>query len=119
MIVYIYSKCSTCKNAIRFLQDASLQVTVREITVTPPSLQELEAMLKFQNGNVRKLFNTSGNMYKEMHLAEKIDAMPLNEALELLSTHGMLVKRPFLLTKDFGLLGFKQAEWAKVLNVYS
>jgi len=110
--VYVYSKCSTCKEALRFLKQLGIKADTKEITETPPSLDELRTMLHFQKGNLRKLFNSSGNLYREMGLANTVDKMPLPQALELLTTHGMLVKRPFLLGKDCGLLGFNQAEWA-------
>jgi arsenate reductase (glutaredoxin) len=115
MLIYVYNKCSTCKDALRFLNQLGLQVETREITETPPSLKELNAMLLFQNGNLKKLFNSSGNLYREMELTEKLKSMPLQNALELLNTHGMLVKRPFFLGKDFGLTGFNQGEWSKTL----
>ena len=107
MRIYVYSKCSTCKDALRFLTERGIEVEVKEITEKPPSISELKAMLHYQGGNLKKLFNTSGILYREMGLTEKLKTMPLEEALELLSTHGMLVKRPFLLGKDFGLLGNK------------
>lgn len=115
MRIYVYNKCSTCKDALRFLNPLGLQVETIEITETPPSLNELHAMLLYQKGNLKKLFNTSGNLYREMDLTEKLKEMPLENALELLNTHGMLVKRPFLLGKDFGITGFNQAEWSKIL----
>jgi arsenate reductase (glutaredoxin) len=114
MRVYLYSKCSTCKDALRFLNDRKIKIEIREITTTPPSLDELNAMLHYQNGQLKNLFNTSGNLYREMQLADQLDNMPLQKALELLTTHGMLVKRPFLLGKNFGLLGFNKAEWSKL-----
>ena len=110
MKIYVYSKCSTCKDALRFLSEKGIKVEVKEITETPPSVSELKAMLQYQNGNLKKLFNTSGILYREMGLTEKLKTMPLEEALYLLSTHGMLVKRPFLLGKDFGLLGSKVSD---------
>jgi arsenate reductase len=114
--VYIYSKCSTCRNAMRFLQAHGINADIKEITVTPPSPEELMRMLDYQHGNIRKLFNTSGNLYRELDLASKLDTYPLQEALELLSTHGMLVKRPFLLGPDVGLLGFKETQWAETFR---
>ena len=116
MKIYLYSKCSTCQNAIRFLEKMKVSYTKKEITETPPSIEELTRMLKFQNGNLKKLFNTSGQLYREMHLTEKLSEMPLDEALKLLSQHGMLVKRPFLIEKDFGLTGFNEAEWLRLLS---
>jgi arsenate reductase len=116
MKIYLYHKCSTCKNALRFIESHNLKATVIEITKQPPSREELKAMLNMQNGQLRKLFNTSGLLYKEMQLSEKLDSMPLDQALELLHSNGMLVKRPFLLAKDFGLLGFREQEWVKKLT---
>jgi arsenate reductase len=111
MILYIYSKCSTCKEALSYLKELGIDVVVREITETPPSIDELNAMLHYQEDNLKKLFNTSGNLYREMQLAEKLPHMALQESLKLLSTHGMLVKRPFFLGKNFGLIGFNKANW--------
>lgn len=117
MLIYVYSKCSTCKEALRFLKDLGSVPKIKEITETPPSLEELNTMLHYQNNNLRKLFNTSGNLYREMQLADKLKDMPLQKALELLESHGMLVKRPFLLGENFGLVGFNKAEWShQVLN---
>lgn len=113
MIIYVYGKCSTCKQALLFLKQHSATFTVKEITTEPPSLAELQQMLAYQHNNLKKLFNTSGLLYKEMQLSEKLQNIPLNQALALLNQHGMLVKRPFLLGDDFGLLGFKESEWSK------
>jgi arsenate reductase len=115
MILYVYSKCSTCQNALRFLEKKGVKCEVREITLMPPTILELEAMLHFQQGNIKKLLNTSGLLYREMHLSEKLATMSQSEILSLLSVHGMLIKRPFLLGEDFGLTGFKEAEWAQVI----
>jgi arsenate reductase len=115
MILYIYSKCSTCQKAVRFLEKKK-SIRTKEITVTPPSIAELKQMLKLQNGQLKKLFNTSGNLYKEMHLSQKLDSMSEDEALELLSKNGMLVKRPFLLGDGFGLVGFNEDRWAEAIN---
>lgn len=116
MIIYIYSKCSTCQKALHFLEKIKGKgtFTIKEITQEPPSMDELKKMLKFQDGNLKKLFNTSGQLYRELHLNEKLDNMSVDKALELLTQHGMLVKRPFLIGKDFGLTGFKEAEWSKI-----
>ncbi|MBA3958286.1 MAG: arsenate reductase family protein [Parachlamydiaceae bacterium] len=114
MTVYLYSNCSTCKEALTFLKQNNISFIQKEITVKPPSVDVLKRMLQFQNGNLKKLFNVSGQLYREMQLAEKLPNLTEEDALTLLSTHGMLVKRPFLIGKDFGLLGFKEEEWKKV-----
>lgn len=113
MIIYVYEKCSTCKAALLFLKKHGVIFNKKEISKEPPSITELRQMLNYQNGNLKKLFNTSGLLYKEMQLKEKLQEMNVDEALILLNQHGMLVKRPFLLRDDFGLLGFKEAEWSK------
>ena len=111
MKVYIYKNCSTCKNALRFLEKNHLKAEIVEITQTPPTLAELQQMLALQSGQLRKLFNTSGQLYRELQLSEKLEGMPLELALKLLNQNGMLVKRPFLLGKGIGLLGFNEKEW--------
>lgn len=113
MEIYVYSKCSTCKEALRFLNQRGIKVDVKEITETPPSLEELKMMLDYQNNHLKKLFNVSGHLYREMQLAQKLDQMSVEDALDLLAAHGMLIKRPFLLGDGFGFVGFKQAEWSK------
>ncbi len=113
MIIYVYRKCSTCKDALLFLKRHGVIFTEEEISKTPPSVVELQQMLDYQDGNLKKLFNTSGLLYKEMQLKDKIQNLNVDEALALLNQHGMLVKRPFLLGDNFGLLGFKETEWSK------
>lgn len=115
MTLYIYSKCSTCQNALRFLQQHHISLKCKEITLTPPTLAELELMLSYKNGNLKRLFNTSGLLYKELGLSSKLDQMSQKEALTLLSQHGMLVKRPFLIEPAFGLTGFNEKEWVNIL----
>lgn len=114
MILYVYSKCSTCKNALDYLERRKIKFVRKEITETPPSVSELKKMLKFMNGSLKKLFNTSGMLYRELKLNEKLDKMSEEEALALLSKNGMLVKRPFLIADTFGLVGFKESEWDKI-----
>lgn len=112
MILYIYSKCSTCQNALKFLERKNISFVRKEIVETPPYVEELRTMLDYVGGNIKKIFNTSGQLYREMHLNEKLKSMS-EDTILLLSQHGMLVKRPFLLGDDFGLLGFKEIEWSK------
>lgn len=115
MIVYSYQKCSTCQNAIRFLEKHKLIFKVKEITLEPPSISELQQMLNYQHGDMQKLFNTFGQLYKEMHLKERLKEMAKDDALKLLTQHGMLVKRPFLIGENVGLTGFKESEWSLAL----
>lgn len=111
MKVYIYKNCSTCKNAIKWLDNKGVNYELKPIRETPPSVKELKQMLGFQNGNIKKLFNASGMDYRALNMKEKMPALSEDELLELLSQNGNLVKRPFLLSKDRGLVGFKQADW--------
>lgn len=104
-------------NAVKFLETNKLKYKVMDIQISPPTLVELHKMLKFQNGNLKKMFNTSGMVYREMGLSNKMDQLSEKEALELLAKEGMLVKRPFLLSDDVGLLGFKESAWKEVLEV--
>jgi arsenate reductase len=113
MILYVYGKCSTCKDALFFLKKHGIAFTQKEITKETPSISELQQMLSYQNGSLKKLFNTSGLLYKELQLRGKFDELTVDAALFLLNQHGMLIKRPFLLGDDFGLLGFKEADWSK------
>src|SRR5262245_50786145 len=95
--IYEYSKCSTCRNALKFLDKNDIAYEKIPIVETPPSKTELRKMLRAQDGNVKKLFNTSGELYRAMKIGSKIDSMTVEEALDLLAANGKLVKRPFLL----------------------
>ena len=108
--VYEYEGCSTCRKALKFLDARGVGYEAVPIVETPPSKAELKAMLKFA-GDLRRLFNTSGVLYREMGVGEKLKTMGEDDALALLAKHGKLVKRPFVLLKDRGLLGFKEDEW--------
>jgi arsenate reductase len=116
MILYLYSKCSTCQNAKRYLEKKGIIIPIKEINVESPTVNELKKMLEFQQGNIKKIMNTSGILYREMQLSSRIAEMPLTEIFNLLNQHGMLVKRPFLLGSDFGLTGFKEAEWDQAFS---
>ena len=113
-IIYIHDKCSTCKKAIDFLHKQNLSFVKKSITETPPTRKELEQMLTYYKGDIKKIFNTSGNLYKELKLKEKLSELSLDEALHLLNTNGMLVKRPFILTEQIGIVGFNEIEWKKI-----
>ena len=114
--VYQYARCGTCRKAVRFLDDLGIEYSTRDITETPPSASELRAMLDHCNGEIRKLFNTSGRMYRELKLKDRLATMSTDEAIGLLSRNGMLVKRPFLLTGDTGLVGFSEDVWRRALE---
>jgi Spx/MgsR family transcriptional regulator len=113
--IYSYSKCSTCRNAVKFLEKKKLDFKVIDIVENPPSKADLKKMLKFKGGELKRLFNTSGLVYKELGLKDKLDKLSKDEALSLLTENGKLVKRPFLLSDDLGLTGFKEKEWQENL----
>lgn len=112
--VYEYSKCSTCRNALKFLDRNNVAYEKIPIVETPPTKAELRKMLAAQGGNLKKLFNTSGEVYREMKIGAKIASMSEAEAIDLLASNGKLIKRPFVLADDIGLVGFKEDDWKKV-----
>ena len=111
--IYEYGNCSTCKQALKFLDLKKVDYQKIAITETPPSKAELKKMLAHYQGDLKKLFNTSGQVYREMKLGEKFDDLTEAQAIELLASNGKLIKRPFLLTGKAGLVGFKLDEWKK------
>lgn len=108
--VYEYANCSTCKKALKFLDAHKAAYEKIDITTHAPSPAELHRMLGYV-GDIRKLFNTSGLVYKELKLSEKLPKMSEKDALALLSGNGRLVKRPFVLAENWGTVGFKEDEW--------
>jgi len=109
--VYQYERCSTCRKAIKYLEGLGIPYENVAIVTHPPEKAELERALKARDGNLRKLFNTSGKLYREMQLSPKMKTMKPEEGIALLSENGMLVKRPFVLSEKGVLIGFKEAEW--------
>lgn len=103
-----YPKCSTCKKAKTFLETNNIQFIDRDITKDNPTKQELKAWYEKSGLPLKKFFNTSGILYREMGLKDKLKNMTEDEMIELLSTNGMLVKRPVLVTENQVLLGFKE-----------
>lgn len=109
--IYLYDRCDTCRKARRFLESRGIPFTALPIRGQPPTVAELQQMLRL-TGDLRRLFNTSGQDYKAMDLKNRLPALTETEALALLHAHGNLVKRPFLLLPDGGgTTGFKPAEW--------
>ena len=109
--VYVYAGCDTCRKALRFLQDAGVPHEVVPIREKPPTLVELKRVLKATGGEVRRLFNTSGQDYRAMGLGVRLPELTVDQALALLAVNGNLVKRPFVVTSDGGWVGFKADEW--------
>jgi len=116
MKIYTYAKCDTCRKAVKWLQARDLEFTEIPIREHPPTKAELKRMLGIYQGDLKRLFNTSGGDYRELNLGEKLPTMSEGEAIDLLATNGNLVKRPFLLTETAGLVGFKETEWEAFLK---
>lgn len=111
MLFVCYPKCTTCQKAEKYLQAKGIEYTMRHIKEDNPSLEELTAWYKLSGLPLKRFFNTSGVLYKQMQLKDKLPAMTEEEQLQLLATDGMLVKRPLVVTEDFVLAGFKEKEW--------
>ena len=116
MLFIHYPKCSTCQKAKKWLDEHNLVYTERHIVEENPQYAELKAWYQQSGLPLKKFFNTSGLLYKEMQLKDKLPAMSDEEQLQLLATNGMLVKRPLIVTEDIVLVGFKEAEWTEKLN---
>ena len=110
-----YSKCSTCKKAKKYLDINNIKYIDRQIKQNNPKYDEIKKWIIKYNISVRKLFNTSGILYREMDLKNKLNNMSDDEMIRLLSTNGMLVKRPILVTDNNILIGFKEKEWNSIL----
>ena len=115
MLFVCYPKCSTCQKAKAYLDAKGLSCQVRDIKLENPSAEELRTWWKRSGLPLKRFFNTSGLQYKALGLKEKLPAMGEEEQLQLLSTDGMLVKRPILVGEDFVLVGFRQADWDEKL----
>ncbi len=114
--VLCYERCSTCKKALNWLKEQGVEYEQRPIKEQNPTKEELTEWYRRSGLPLKRFFNTSGNLYKEMNLKEKLASMSEEEQLALLSTDGMLVKRPLVVTKDHILTGFKEEEWKVLLN---
>ena len=109
-----YPKCSTCKKAKAWLESNGVAFDDRHIVEENPSAEELKIWWQMSGLPLKKFFNTSGLLYKELQLKDKLPEMSEDEMIELLSTNGMLVKRPLVIGDDFVLVGFKEAEWDRL-----
>ena len=111
MKVLVYRKCSTCRKALKWLEDHQVFFEERPIIEENPSYEELKEWYEKSGLPLKKFFNTSGMLYKQMNLKEKLKEMSEEEQLKLLATVGMLVKRPLVVGEGFVLTGFKENEW--------
>lgn len=116
MLVLVYRKCSTCLKALKWLEENQVEFEERPIVEKNPTYEELKEWHQRSGLPLKKFFNTSGMLYKEMQLKDKLAEMSEEKQLKLLATNGMLVKRPLVVGEDFVLTGFKEKEWAEKLK---
>ena len=114
MLFVNYPKCGTCQKARKFLGEKGIAFKDRNIKEQNTTAEELKAWIEKSGLPIKKFFNTSGMLYRQMELKDKLPNMSEQEMIELLATDGMLVKRPILVTDDQVLVGFKQAEWEEL-----
>lgn len=115
MLFLEYPKCSTCQKAQKWLDEHQISYEDRHIVENNPTFEELKSWYERSGLPLKKFFNTSGMLYKEMKLKDKLLEMSEEEQLKLLATNGMLVKRPLIVDGDRVLTGFKMAEWEALL----
>ena len=116
MLFICYPKCSTCQRAQKYLDENNIKYELRDIKLNNPTYEELKKWYQNSNLELKRFFNTSGLLYKEYDLKNKIPNMTEDEQLKLLASNGMLVKRPILVSDDKILLGFKEEEWNKIIK---
>lgn len=116
MLFINYPKCSTCKKAEKWLKDHHMDYESRNIKEENPTEKELKEWAALSGLPMKKFFNTSGILYREMGLKDKLGTMSEEEQAALLATDGMLVKRPLLVTEHSVKVGFKEADWEKLLS---
>ncbi|NLK75552.1 MAG: arsenate reductase family protein [Clostridiales bacterium] len=115
MLFIEYPKCSTCKKAKKWLDEQGLQYTDRHIVEDNPTYDELKKWHQISGLPLKKFFNTSGTLYKEMNLKDKLPSLSEEEQVVLLASNGMLVKRPLVVKGETVLVGFKEVEWKERL----
>ena len=117
MIKFIcYPKCTTCQKAQKWLEENRIEYEFRDIKEKNPSIEELTSWYNLSELPLKKFFNTSGLLYKSMDLKNKLPEMSEEEQLKLLSTDGMLVKRPILITDNKILVGFRENDWLEAIK---
>ena len=118
MLFLCYPKCSTCQKAKKWLEEQNINYTERNIAENNPSYEELKEWHARSGLPLKRFFNTSGLLYKEMKLKDKLPTMSEEEQLKLLAANGMLVKRPLLIDENTVFVGFKEAEWRSLIEEF-
>lgn len=108
-----YPKCTTCKKARKFLEEKGISFKERDIKENRPTFEELKLWISASGLPIKRFFNTSGQLYRSLGVKDKLETMKEEEILELLSSDGMLVKRPLLVAEEAVLAGFKEQEWTE------
>lgn len=116
MIVYLHPTCTTCKKAVKWLEENNISYEARDIRTQTPSANELKTMQQQEQLPLTKMFNTSGQLYRTLGLKEKLKEMTIPDAMELLASDGMLIKRPLLVTNGKALFGFKEEAYEALLK---
>ena len=116
LTIYTYKNCGTCRKATKFLQLRGIDYEEKPIREVPPTIKELASMLKTYNGQIKYLFNSSSQDYRKFGLKDKLATIKQEEAFGYLQRNGNLIKRPFLIGENVALLGFKDSEWASLLD---
>lgn len=116
LIFLQYPKCGTCRKAAKWLKDNNINISSRNIAEENPKEEELKVWIEKSGLPIAKFFNTSGRIYKENKLKEKVKSASENELIDILASDGMVVKRPLIIGKNFVLVGFNEEEWAQKLK---
>lgn len=116
MTIYTYQKCSNCRKAVKWLRARGIAFEERPIREVPPTVAELRAMRAARGGELRRLFNTSSQDYRDAGLKDRLDSMSEAEAFTILRGNGNLVKRPFLIGEGVAVNGFRESEWESLLR---
>ena len=115
--VYEYKCCDTCRKALKWLENKQVNYKLISIRETPPNKAELRRMLKSYDGNIRKLLNSSGSDYKKLKLKDNLPKLSEAQLIDMLNTNGNLVKRPFVINRSGGIVGFNEKEWANFFGL--
>ncbi|MDL2262252.1 arsenate reductase family protein [Bacteroidales bacterium OttesenSCG-928-I21] len=116
LLFICYPRCTTCQKARKWLDEKGISYTFRDIKTDNPTLEELSEWYKKSGFPIKKFFNTSGLLYKEQNMKDKVNTLSDDELLKILSSDGMMVKRPLVIADNFVLVGFKESEWEKMLK---
>ena len=116
IVVYTYAACDSCRRAVKWLKSKGIVFVERPIRENPPTQAELKRALAQRSGELRRIFNTSGQEYRAFGLSDRLGSMREGDALALLAGNGKLVKRPFLSSPSYAFAGFDEEAWSKLLD---